>query len=229
MTYKSKLYVLFIGISCGILLLSIGLLVIFSRKAIFQDLQSTAIAIAQTAAANINGDLIEQIKSSEDEKKPAYEQVQTYLRRARNANRNAYVNVKFIYTIYPDPKNPTKMLFGVDAEESEKDISHVGTLDPGAETDLVYENLTDPYSFRRMVKDPWGVWLTGYAPVFNSKGTYVSTIGVDISAAFVGKIENRMFFYGGFSLLFCVIFAGIGAAYLSNRASKSLANPSCHP
>lgn len=222
MKYRTKIYAFLVGISCSVLFVALTIIITQARTAIQKDIENNAISIASTVAANIDGDLVAQIRVPADEKKPAYEQLRAVLRKARNANRNDAVYVKFIYTIYPDPKDPNKFLFGVDAEESEKDVSHAGDEDPGATDDDLGPNLANPYSSGHLIKDEWGIWLTGYAPVLTSKGDYAGTIGVDISSAFVGKMKRRLLFGGTLALVICLALATLGAAYLTRQATRAL-------
>ena len=222
MRYRTKLYFFLVGISVTVLLVALTIIISQARHAILEDIKNQSISIAATVASNLDGDLVEQIKTAEDEKKPAYAQLQKILRKARNANRFSGIYVKYLYTIYPDPKNPTQFLFGVDAEETEKDISPPGSLDPGATDDLLFENLNERYSSGKFIQDQWGNWLTGYAPIYDTAGNYVGTVGVDISYNFVLQVQNQMYVYGAITLIISTFLSLIGAALLSRRASFAL-------
>ncbi len=222
MKYRTKLYLFFLAVCCVGLATAFSIMVTGGYRALFREIQSNAISIAATTAVHLNGDLVEQIKGLEDEQKPAYQEVRQFLRKSRDANRNENIYVKFIYTIYPDPKNPKNFLFGVDAEELEKDLSHAGTANPGATPDLLYDHLAELYSFDKLESDQWGTWLTGYAPVFNSKGQYVATIGVDISASFVYSVMKRLYLLAGVTSILSLLLATLAAFFLSKKASLSL-------
>jgi adenylate cyclase len=198
------------------------LIIVQARGYVFKQLQNQAMSISASAASEINGDLVEQIKVRDDEKKPAYEQLRTYLRKIRDANRNKNIYIKYIYITYPSPTDPKQFLFGIDPEEAEKDVSHAGDPNPGATADFLYDHLNTQYSYPKMIEDKWGTWLTGYAPIYNSKGVYVGTIGVDISAAFVHNVLNQLILSGGIALAISLILTFIGANYLANRATFSL-------
>lgn len=222
MKYRTKLYLFLMGISCSILLLSLALTIHHARRAVLQDIGNLAVSIAQTVAANLDGDLVSPIKTLDDEQTPAYEHVRSYLRKARDVNRSQYAYVKFIYTTHPDPNDPKTFYFGVDAEESEKDRSPAGTVNPDAPIDHLTEHVHEPYTYGRLYNDQWGTWLTGYAPVYDSQGNYVASVGVDISAAFVRQMENRLNFGALIALITCASLAALGASYLSRRATYAL-------
>ncbi len=222
MKYRSKLYVFFLGISFCITILILTIIIVQARGYVFKQLQNQAMSISASAASEIDGNLVEQIKVRDDEKKPAYEHLRSYLRKIRDANRNKNIYVKYIYITYPSPTDPKKFLFGIDPEESENDVSHAGDPNPGATDDLLYEHTNSQYSYPKMIEDKWGIWLTGYAPIYNSKGIYVGTIGVDISAAFVNSVLNQLIFSGGIALAISLMLTFIGANYLADRATFSL-------
>lgn len=221
MTYKTKLYLFFIAISSFTAVFAVGVLLYLARDHVFKQIQTNVISIAADAAAVLNGDTVEQIKIREDEQKSAYQEVRSVLRKIRDANRNRNIYAKFVYIIYPNPQNSKKFLFAVDAEEG-KDFSHAGDEDSGATADLLYDHLQEPYSYGKMLKDKWGTWLTGYAPIYNSKGEYVATVGVDLSAARVQQVINQILLYGSMAFLLSIIIAVITARILANKASQDL-------
>jgi class 3 adenylate cyclase len=73
-----------------------------------------------------------------------------------------------------------------------------------------------------MIKDPWGTWLTGYAPITDAAGNYVATLGVDISADLVNTELNWILIYSlisfGISLLLALVLANI----MAQRVARSL-------
>jgi len=222
MKYRNKLYLIFLGISFFVVLLTIVLIVVQARSYVFKQLQNEVMAIAASAASEIDVDLVQELKVKEDEQKPAYEQLRQSLRKIRNANRNSTIYIKFIYVIYPSPIDPKKFIFAVDAEENEKDVSHTGDENPGPTLDRLYNHLNEPYSYNKLVRDQWGVWLTGYSPIYNSQGKYVATIGVDISAAFVHGALNKLILSGGIAFAISLLLTIIGANYLARKSTSSL-------
>jgi adenylate cyclase len=220
--YSTKLYLGFVSITALNIILAIGIDQYKTREFTFLELQSKAVSIAASVASQLDGDLVKEIRTREDEKKPVYIQLQKQLRKARDANRRKDVYIKFLYTVYPDPKDPQKFLFAVDPEELEKDLSHAGTESPGATEESLYLHMNEPYSYGHLVKDPWGTWLTGYAPVFDKQGKYVASVGADISAELVGKHLNYLLFYGALSLGVSLLVSFILAKWLATRVTRSL-------
>jgi len=203
-------------------LISLGIVQFQTRKALFEELKSKAIAIAATTAVEIDGDLVNQIQTVEDQKSPGYLKLQAQLRRARDANRSNDIYIKFLYITRPDPKNPKLFRFVIDPEEDPKDFSPVGQEDPATSQSFVSDHLREGYSFGKLVKDPWGTWLTGYAPVLDSKKNYAGTIGADIAGNLVEKSVNRVFYYVGLAFLASFIFAVFAATFLARYSSRAL-------
>lgn len=222
MKYRTKLYLFLIGISCSALILGLSLIVYTSHKALFKDIANQAVSISATAATNMNGDLVAQIRTPEDQSSPAYKEIRTYLRKVRDVNRNANIYVKYIYTMFPDPNNPEKFFFGVDPEENTEDFSPPGSDNPGASEDLLSHHLSEDFSSGKLTTDKWGTWLTGYAPIRNQDGEYVATLGVDISAQFVSSVMYRLYKHAAIALSVGLLFSFVGAAVLSSRLASAL-------
>ncbi len=202
--------------------LAVGIDQYKTREFTFSELQSKGLSIAASVASQLDGDAVKEIRTREDEKKPVYAELQKQLRKARDANRRKDVYIKFLYTIYPDPKDPQKFLFSVDPEELDRDFSHAGTQSPGATEEQLYKHTNEAYSYGHLVKDPWGTWLTGYAPVFDKAGNYVASVGVDISADLVSQHLNNLLVYGALSLAVSLLVSLVLAKWLASRVTRSL-------
>lgn len=193
-----------------------------ARGFLFREVQSKVTAIASTASALINGDQLRELHDNPDENSPNYIAIRDALRKVRNANRRSDVYVRYLYTLKPNPKDPEKVIFGVDAEEDPARVSHIGDDNPGALLDHILNHLEEKFSSEEMNTDPWGTWLTGYAPIYDSQGKYVGTIGADISARVVNQFLNQILFFTIPSLIVSLAVALIMASLLANRASRAL-------
>ena len=188
----------------------------------FKELQSKVIAVSATTATTINGDDLKKIQNPDDQKTEVFKQIRDQLRAARNANRTADIYIKFLYITRPDPKDPKKFIFVVDPEENEADFSPVGTDNPGTAADKLYDHLLEGYSNEELVTDPWGTWLTGYSPIFDSQKKYVASVGADISAEFIHKALNKLLYLGVGAFVASFVFAMFAATFLARHASKAI-------
>ncbi len=222
MKYRTKLYLFFLAISILSITSSLIIVVLESRKAIFQQLQSKIIVVAAGAAIHVNADLLKNINTVADQDTPAYKELASALRQHRNANRRKDLFVKFLYITKPDPSDPSRFVFVVDPEEKKEDFSPVGQENPGAAKDFLYEHLNEPYSYGKLTEDQWGVWLTGYYPIYDSQGKYVGTIGADVSAERVYAALNRIAIYALGTFVASLLFSMFAAAFLAKHASEAL-------
>ena len=222
MRFRTRLYLFFLANSLIAIIISLGILQFKTRNALFNELESKAIAIAATTAIAIDGEMVKKIQTVEDQTSPDYLTVQKQLRLARDANRSNNIYVKYLYITRPDPQNPKVFRFVVDPEENIKDFSPVGQEDPGTAEALLYNHLYEGYSFGKLVTDPWGTWLTGYAPILDSNKNYVGTIGVDIGAKLVQSSINRVFYYVAIAFVVSFIFALFAATFLAQYSSKAI-------
>ncbi|MBX7066829.1 MAG: HAMP domain-containing protein [Parachlamydiales bacterium] len=222
MKFRTKLYLFFLAISLLSMVSSLTIVIIQSRKAIFARLQSEIIVVAAGAAIGIDGDKIKEIKTEADQTTQVYKDLADTLRRHRDANRRKELYVKFLYITKPDPANPEKFIFVVDPEEKKEDFSPVGQENTGASKDKLKDHLKEPYSFGQLTQDQWGIWLTGYYPIFDSKGQYVASIGGDVSAENVHKQLNRLLVVAIGSFVFSLFLSMFAATFLSRHAARAL-------
>ncbi len=222
MRYSTKLYIAGISISLISSFFAIGIVEILTRRYFFKTLQSRVISVAATTASLLDGDLVKQIRTEEDQETPVYVQIRNQLRQARDVNRGKDIYIKFIYIIYPDPSNPTRFLFAVDAEEDPKDFSPISTENPQATTEKLYDHLYERYSYGKLTKDPWGTWLTGYYPIYDSQGEYVASLGADISAALVRKDLNYLLLFAFIAFGLSIFEAVIVVSFHAKKVTRAL-------
>lgn len=223
MRYRTKLYLALIFIAVVSSSAGLGIMYVEARRFVWEELRSKAITVAATTAAFLDGDSIKLILSRSDENSPAYIKIRDQLRKARDVNRRDLINIHYLYTLRPDPEDKKTMLFVVDAEEDPKEFSHVGDFDAGDAESHIDEHLNEFYSPDKYVSDIWGIWLSGYAPVYDSQGQYVATVGADISASKIQERLSLLLYDGILGLLGAVFLAFLGGFFLARRVTYSLA------
>ena len=222
MKFRTRLYLFFVIIAAISILSTLGIVIHESRGAIFEELQGKVVAVAATTAAQIPGDHVSKIQTPKDQETPEYKELQKTLRKARNANRTKQLYVKYLYVTRPSASDENKFVIVVCPEEDPEKFAPVGDPNPGANNDFLEEHTNETYAFDKATSDPWGTWLTGYAPIYDSQGKYVGTVGADVSAAFVEHALNRVYIYGAVTLLISLLLAMIAATFLARRATKAL-------
>ncbi len=217
MSYRTRLLITFLLFIIGINGLSLAVQYELARRTMFDALRAKALSIAATTASLIDGDLHRQLQKRDDEDTPAFHQLETALRRARDANRRDDTYTKWVYTLMPSRADPSVLVYGVDAEENFADKSHVGDVYrriSGAQ--VRYGEL---YAEEALHQDPWGTWLSAYAPVKDSQGQTVCVVGVDYSAERV-TLKMRPLFIGlvlslAVGALLGMLVAGAHASHVS--------------
>lgn len=222
MKYRTKLYLSLAGTALISSLSGFCVLFFEFRHHAFVDEQTKALTVAATTAALIDPEPLKLINGRADENTPAYTQEKKELIKARNANRRHDIFIKYLYTFKPNPKNPDQLIYVVDSEENLDEFSHAGDIEETAYTSDIIHHLGDYYSPGTFIADPWGVWVTGCAPVYDKDGNYVATVGADIS------IENYLFDLQRLVQFFCIgflvslLFAFIGGYFLARQVTLSL-------
>ncbi|MDD5215558.1 MAG: ATP-binding protein [Methylococcales bacterium] len=137
--------------------------------------------LVNVMAINIDGDMHRQIRTIDDSKTAEYLKLKNNLQEMRQRGTeiaNAYTMRKM---------DDGTIVFVVDG--SAKDQNEIGDVYPNksvTETLLNAFNATpqthEVYIEPQIDKDDWGVWLSAYAPIFDSSGKLDGILGIDVSA-----------------------------------------------
>lgn len=223
MKFRTKLILLFVAMS----LATNGMLFILNSwqagKMLREQIATTALSVAATASAVIDGEKHSELSMNPTESSAVYKDLEAQLRKIRDANRRDDVQIKFVYTLMPSPKDKDSIIFGVDAEEEGPDKSLPGDIykqkdDPRALPTRFDINQVQPV----FVEDQWGTWLTANSPIRTSTGESVGVVGVDIDAKRVIGELNALKMLGFFALLVSVIMAIALAIYFSVHLARPL-------
>lgn len=157
------------------------------RAQLRQDVRDRLRDAVAIAALQVNGDQHALLTDPSQEGGELYMQLKRVLQNIRDAG----AEYRFVYTMRQDPDG--NILFVVDAEESEEDISHLGDIYDDAGPMLVdnFATMQQPMVEEDFYTDKWGTWLTGYAPFYTSDGRREGILGMDISSAKVIEWERR--------------------------------------
>lgn len=223
MKFRTKLILIFVAMS----LATNGLLFIINSwqagKMLREQIASTALSVAATASAVIDGDLHNKLINQTDQSDEAYKKLEAQLRKIRDANRREDVQIKFVYTLMPSPKDKDMIVFGVDAEEEGPDKSLLGDIYKQKDDPRVLPTRFDINQVQPVfVEDQWGIWLTANSPIRSSTGDSVGVVGVDIDAKRVIGELNTLRTLGFFALLLSVLLAIALAVYFSVQLARPL-------
>jgi diguanylate cyclase (GGDEF)-like protein len=167
-----------------------------------ERLQASAALISQT----LDADILRTVQSEADIAQPGYVEALQKLRALKRMN----PDIAFLYVMRQEGE---KILFVVDSDETEQQAL------PGAEYPHQIANLIKGFTGvsvdNDIVTDEWGSFLSGYAPIKNSRGEFL--VGLDMRADKVRNKSENLRISGFLSLLASVALAFLFAKYLAAR------------
>lgn len=180
---------------------------------LFDQLRITLTGYAASAAMAIDGDKHSLLTGPPDADSPYFIELSRKLKAIAKID----PRISAIYTMVKTDK-PGVLKFVVDASEP-RDVDGDGRIseselpaklgedyDASAipEMKKAFDGPTADTAFNR---DRWGLWLSGYAPIHDSKGRVVGIVGLDVSAETVGEEQARL---RNLVLLICAVFLVLG-------------------
>lgn len=142
------------------------------------------------AASQIAADLHRTLQSRADEGSIAYITLQNQLREFRDRG----TNVRYVYTMRR--RGDGQVVFVVDAEESQADVSHIGDVYTDTTPQLLAALSAPSGTTKAFVEpdfssDQWGTWLSAFAPFYTTDGQLEGILGMDVSAESVIAHERQ--------------------------------------
>lgn len=186
----------------------------------FDQLRNRLMIIAQVAALMVDGDEIAGIplvrEAVED---PRYKDIAERLLRIKKAA----PSITYVYTL-TKTERPGIFRFIVDPEPK-GDRSTDPAAYPGEEYDAVNfpelaKGWDGPAADRKLGRDEWGVFMSGYAPVRDRSGKTVAILGVDMSADDVRNIERDVSRRVQGILVIATLVSILLGAFVSSRVVK---------
>ncbi|MBU1996884.1 MAG: HD domain-containing protein, partial [Candidatus Omnitrophica bacterium] len=158
----------------------------------FNQLREKLMIIAQTATLSIDGDLLMKIPlNRQGVNSEAFKIILKKLQKIKKVD----PILKYVYTMTQTDK-PGVLQFIVDADtdmDESKDgeiVSFPGDKYDASRFSEMMKAFDGPAADKKMGTDEWGVLLSGYAPIYDSKGKAVAIIGVDINADDVYAVQK---------------------------------------
>ncbi len=204
----------------AVVILSCALLggILFSQVSArtHEDLEARLLSIVQTVAQYIDGDQHALLTSYEMESSPFYIQAQRKLQQVMEAN----PDLVYLYTLAKTPDG--KVYFVLDASVGEDHSDLASTYESNPDMETAFSGIATTVS--DFVTDDWGTFLSGYAPIRDSKGEVVGVVAADIAADHVQAARRKLlastFTIG---LIAVAIASGVGI-WMSYSISSPLTN-----
>ena len=183
---------------CGLTMLGILILTVVTsiqvEEFLREELRLRIHDVATLMAEEIDGDLHSKIKTIEDDTKQPFIKMANKLWRMREGGTeiaNAYTMRKL---------DNGEFVFVVDG--SKKDVNATGDIYPTEEVTETFASVFNNakpenngfYVESEIYTDDWGVWLSAYAPIFNSSGKLDAVVGIDVSAKSIREHQLQYIF-----------------------------------
>lgn len=219
MKYRTKLYLALVIVAFSSVMLGFAIFFIQSEKLVYRLIGNRSEAIVATAANLLDPELFGGIKEGTPMDSPEYIHARNILRSLANSNRLIGIYVSDIYTLYPDPKDPTLLRYAV---ETDDDPFTPGELYQDTDRELIASHLDSPLMDPSAVADPYGVWISAFAPIHDRSGKYVATLGIDLDASDIYKSLIKVLNYGIWGLVSSLVLAIVIGHFLSKKVTLSL-------
>lgn len=217
MKYRTKLYISFIAIVFCTTLIGLFTVYLEMRHIFIQQLQSKVLTVVVTGAKGIDGDLLKQVDGPSS---PEFETVTRKMDQILQVNRGSDVYILSIYTLKINPKDPNQLEIGI--ESTPTSYTYSNTPYPEGLKYGVQNHLNAPWVTPHLYTDRYGTFISGFAPIFDSKGDYVTTIGVDVTSKFVGQDLSKIQWLAFITFLTTLTAGFIAATFLSQLVTRSL-------
>lgn len=207
----------------------------FNLASQFEQLRNSLMMIARTAALSVDADTLQKIPLTWDGiRSPDYQAVSAKLTKVLEVNRP----IQYIYVL-AKTKTPEKLKFLVDVDpvgeetHRKRKSARPGDLYDASRFPEMLEGFTASSADHRLQTDPWGMTLSGYAPILAKDGKAVAILGVDILADDLYKMQDgvkkRMALALFTGVLFCCVLGILISGTVSDpvrrlaEATKQLA------
>ncbi len=168
---------------------------------------------ANVVASGINGDSISSIKTG-DEETTAFQTIDLYLNKVRKQN----PDLKYLYIMTNE--NGT-VRFKVDADYGiDPTAAKSGDVYPNPNEQMI-AGFSYPTADKLVITDKWGSTLSGYAPIYDSRGSPVGLLGIDIDVTDVTARTGVILLSQIIVLFILVILSVSGALFLEIRRDKA--------
>lgn len=218
MKYRTKLYISLVCVALSSIILGLVIFSTQTEKLVLGMLKSRLLSVVATGANCINPNFFypdPNLSMNSEE----YKRARDALLKIQNANRRNDIYLSDVYTLYPDPGNPQKLVIGID---SDIDPSPPGSSYVYRDEDLILKNIRTYFVDPGFYGDILGIWLSAFAPILDAQGKYVATLGVDINATDIQKKLEDLIKFALWGLSASLVFALILAFFLAKQVTTSL-------
>jgi hypothetical protein len=193
----------------------------YSLRANFNQVRDKLMLVAASGALLIDADMLLSVPLVQSgEGTIEYRKISRELEKIKEANRF----IKYAYIMLPADE-PGFLQYVVDADPLPKIITaHCLTSLPGDKYDArnlpeMINAFNGPTADKKVARDAWGMFVSGYAPIRDAKGKAIAILGVDTDATLIEAMQKSTK-RSGLAALFAGLFFLI--SFLSLRNQRKL-------
>lgn len=215
MKTENKIYRIILG---TMLVLCFAILIpsfFIIRCELMSLIRDRLIANATAAALAYDGDLLATI--TVENQGIRHKEIEL-IQKINSRLESIHPDIKFAYVMYKDDDNAIAFL--VDSITVDRDgDGKISDNEKAAPMGEVYKNSTKemkeaflhPTADKEINQDRWGSFLSGYAPIYNSKNQVVAIVGLDMQSS---EVQNKLYLFYlaailaiGMAVLFSIILS----------------------
>ncbi len=221
MKFQTRLYLVFVLLIFCTTCLGLGLVYVVARRSLLEEMRSKVLTMAVTAARQMDVATLSELQSTRDTHSPQFRKLVSKLLEVQGANQRDDVYTLYVYTMRPTHEG-REMEVVIDPIQNKTFTEFPEQLYPKGTKSGILQHLNEPWSPSHWVNEPWGHFIAGYAPVYDSQGKYVGTIGINLSAQSVSRELGQLQVSVGATMALTLIAGLIAAVFLSHFATHAL-------
>ena len=217
LSFKTKLIVVFVVFSLCISMISLYLIYSMIIKSQMKDFRASLLMTAALGAELIDGDAHRQISLERSSINSSfYQHVKRKLKFIREAN----PNIRYIYTVTRDEEG--RFFFVVDSTGLEHLFSYPGDRYEATFIDEIEKAFEEPWVNRELIKDSFGSYMTGFAPIKDAQGNTVAILGLDMSGSTIEVTQNAVKQYLIAVFILCVFLSVFLGFFIASRLTDPI-------
>lgn len=217
MRYRTKLLIIFLAVAFVTNGISLLVMERLALHYLYDGYRAKLLSITASIAVMLDGDLLQQVQSRNDETLPAYTHLRETLRRARDANRRPDTYMQRVFAVRSAGQ---ALLVSADAEENVQSAAHAGEAyrdGQATSIDVTQTEVADAF-----ISDEFGNVLRAHAPVRNRAGEIVGAVVVEAPADWVEQKMRPIHMSAFIAMLLAMLISIPAALYISRRTSRPL-------
>jgi methyl-accepting chemotaxis protein len=186
MKLRTRLAVYFSSAAILATALFAGILFIVFRANLRQNFRHSLQNLVGVAVLQIDGDVHHRLQTIADQDTDAFKQTRDRLFAFYQAGSG------FVPPYTMRMNDAGEIYFVVDASDDGPSALGDVYTDPGPALVANFQTMTGPMVEEDFYTDEWGVWLSGYAPIYRSDGSFEGVAAIDIAADEVLSQERQL-------------------------------------